>query len=125
MLVFSWGWIGLVVAAMAAGFVGGCEHKQRQLDAYVAAGEAQNRQTAQTIQKHKQIAQDVKNDYESRIAAIRSSYRVRSPGTGLMPPATSTTCGIDATTAYNALAESCAETTQQLISLQDFIKETR
>ena len=125
MLVFSWGWIGLVVAALAAGFVGGCEHKQRQLDAYVAAGEAQNRQTAQTIQKHKQIAQDVKNDYESRIAAIRSSYRVRSPGTGILPTGTTTTGRSNAGPAYAILAESCAETTQQLVSLQDFIKETR
>lgn len=121
----AWLNIGLIAAALLAAFAGGCEYKQRDLDRYKAAGEAQERQTAQTIQKHKQIATEVKNDYENRIATIRAAYRVRPSGTGLVPPATATTGGSNAGPSYAILAESCAETTQQLVSLQDFIKETR
>ena len=125
MLWLNWSWVGIAVACFAAGLAGGCEHKQRQIDALLAAGEAQNAQTAQTIQKHKQIAQDVKNDYENRIADIRAAYRVRSPGSGLLPTSAKTSCGLDGNTTYNVLAERCTETTQQLVSLQDFIKETQ
>jgi len=125
MLVFNWGWIGIALICFAAGFVGGCEHNKHIIDAYEAAGKAQEAQTAQTIQKHKQIATEVKNDYENRIAAIRAAYRVRPSGTGLVSPTAKTTSGSDGATSYAILAESCAETTQQLVSLQDFVKETQ
>jgi hypothetical protein len=125
MLVLNWGWIGIALACLVSGFIGGCEHKQRQLDAYIAAGEAQELATQKTIQKHEKVAQEIKSDYETRISAIRSAYRVRSPGTGLMPPSTQPSGGLDGTTTYVILAEQCTETTQQLVSLQDFIKETR
>ena len=125
MLVFNWGWIGIALACLVAGFVGGCEHNKHIIDAYEAAGKAQEAQTAQTIQKHKQIATEVKNDYENRIAAIRAAYRVRPSGTGLVPPTAKAPGGADAGPSYSILAESCAETTQQLVSLQDFVKETQ
>lgn len=125
MVLLNWGWIGIALACLVGGFIGGCEHNRRIVDAYEAAGEAQKKQTQQTIQKHKQIAQEVKNDYENRIAAIRAAYRVRPSGTGLMPPVPTTTSGTDGAASYAILAEQCTETTQQLVSLQDFIKETR
>ena len=121
----NWNWLGLAVACLVAGFIGGCEIKQREIDRLLAAGEAQNAQTAQTITKHKQIAQEVKNDYESRIAAIRAAYRVRPSRTGLVPPSSDAAGYADAHSAHAILTEQCAETTQQLVSLQDFIKETR
>lgn len=124
-MIFSFpSWLYVGAACLIAGFIGGCEHKQRELDAYKAAGEAQERQTAQTIQKHKQIATEVKNDYESRIAAIRAAYRVRPSGTGLVPTSP-TTSGYPDARSTDSLPLECAETTQQLVSLQDFIKETR
>lgn len=118
----SWLYVG--VACLVAGFIGGCEHKQHELDRYKAEGEAQERQTEQTIQKHKQIATEVKNDYESRIAALRAAYRVRPSGTGFVPPS-SYAPGYPDARSPDSLPLECAETTQQLVSLQDFIKETR
>ena len=125
MVWLNWSWIGISAACLVAGFVGGCEHKQRELDAYKAAGEAQELATQKTIQKHEKVAQEIKSDYETRISAIRAAYRVRSPGTGLMPPVTNAPGGFDGSAPYVILAEQCAETTQQLVSLQDFIKETQ
>ena len=124
MLWLNWGWIGICAACLVAGFIGGCQHNHREIDRLLAAGEAQNDQTTQTIKHDKQIAQEVKNDYQTRITAIRSAYRVRTPGSGLVPPATQAPGGTDGTAAYAILAEQCTETTQQLVSLQDFIKET-
>ena len=46
MLVFNWGWIGIALACLVAGFVGGCEHNKHIIDAYEAAGKAQEAQTA-------------------------------------------------------------------------------
>ena len=125
MLVFNWGWIGIALASLIAGFVGGCEHKQHELDVYKAAGEAQEVATQKTIQKHEKVAQEIKSDYETRISAIRAAYRVRPSGTGLMPPVTTPSGSVNGTPAYAILAEQCTETTQQLVSLQDFIKETQ
>jgi outer membrane murein-binding lipoprotein Lpp len=121
----NWGWVGVAASCLAAGFVAGCQHKQAEIDRLLAAGEAQNAQTAQTITKHKQIAQDVKNDYETRIAAIRAGYGLRSPGRSQLPPVTTAASGSDGAASYVILAEQCTETTQQLVSLQDFIKETQ
>ena len=125
MLVFNWGWIGIALVAFSTGFFVGCEHNKRVIDAYEAAGKAQDAQTAQTIEKHKQIATEVKNDYETRIAAIRSAYRVRPSGSGLVSPFPAATISADGASSYAILAEQCTETTQQLVSLQDFVKETQ
>ena len=125
--MYNWLIIGAV--AFALGYLGGCQHEKSAFDAYKATveaqGEAQEKQTAQTIQKHKQIAQSVKDDYETRIAAIRAAYRVRPHNPGLLPPASCPAGDSNAATSYDILALHCAETTQQLISLQNFIKETQ
>lgn len=122
-------WLTIGAVAFALGYLGGCQHEKSAYDAYrasvVAAGEAQNKQTEQTIAHHKQIAQSVKEDYETRIAAIRAAYRVRPSNSGLMPPASCPAGDSNAATSYDILALQCAETTQQLISLQEFIKETQ
>lgn len=121
-----WTWVaGAVVVTFLAGFVGGCEHNKHIIDAYEAAGKAQELETQKTIQKHEKVAQEIKSDYETRISAIRAAYRVRPSGTGSMSSASQTSGGTDADTTYNVLAEQCTETTQQLVSLQDFIKETQ
>lgn len=125
MVWLNWGWISVALACLVAGFIGGCEHNKHIVDAYEAAGKAQELETQKTIQKHEKVAQEIKSDYETRISAIRAAYRVRNPGSGLMPPAAKTSGGVDAGPADYVLAEQCTETTQQLVSLQLFIKETQ
>ena len=130
MLWLNWSWVGVAVATLVAGFIGGCVHEKREFDAYKEKvaweAAAQERITQQTIDKQKQVAKEVASDYQSRIDAIRKSYgRVYNNGAGLMPTCAQATCGSNAGPSYAILAESCAETTQQLVSLQDFIKETQ
>lgn len=122
-------WLGVAVVIFLAGALTGYSHEKHAFDVYrvevSATAEAQQRETQKTIQKHEKIAQETKSDYESRIAAIRRAYRVPNNGAGLMPTAAQASCGSNAGPSYAILAESCAETTQQLVSLQDFIKETQ
>lgn len=130
MLWLNWSWVGVAVATLVAGFIGGCVHEKREFDAYKEKvaweAAAQERITQQTIDKQRQVAKEVASDYQSRIDAIRKSYgRVYNNGAGLMPTASCATGRVDERTTYYALAEQCAETTQQLISLQQFIRETQ
>ena len=126
-----WTWVaGAVVLTFLAGFTGGCEHEKKAFDMYKArveaTAQAQAEETKKTIQKQEKIAQDTKNDYEKRISDIRRYYgRVHNDGSGTVPSPSETTGGANATPTYDVLIEQCAETTQQLTSLQDFIKETQ
>lgn len=118
--------VSLFAAFMTRLYFGEKEHFSTYRASVIAAGEAQERQTMETINKQKQIAKNVKDDYETRIASLRAAYRVRpsNPGTGLMPPAPVTAFDFNGRTPNDVFAD-CAETTQQLVSLQDFIKRTQ
>lgn len=126
-----WAWVaGAVVVTFLAGFVGGCEHEKRAFDEYKASVEAttnaQKIQTEKIDQANKQKAKEVASDYEKRIIAIRKSYSgLYDNGSCPMPNQTGSSASVDARPTYNVLAESCAETTQQLISLQQFVKDTQ
>ncbi len=71
------------------------------------------------------ITEGVKNEYEARIATLRSQYagRVRQCDTSgsKVPRTSATTSRADDLAADSRLAGLCAETTQQLISLQQWI----
>lgn len=130
MLVFNWGWIGIALVALVTGFVGGCVHEKRELDLYkaqVEATAAAQQRIADDINKaNKQKSKEVASEYEKRIAAIRGSYRgLYNNGARGLSGNSEAAKRIDGFPSYSVLAESCAETTQQLVSLQDFIKETR
>ena len=124
-------WLGVAAVIFLAGALTGYSHEKHAFDVYraevSATAEAQQRETQKTIQKHEKIAQETKSDYEKRIADIRRAYGgVRyNNGAGLMPTATQAASGSNAGPSYAILAESCAETTQQLVSLQQFVKETQ
>jgi len=80
----------------------------------------------ESIQKqHELITKGIANEYEAKLAALRNYYKSTSVWNN---PSSSKVSGIstaptvaDVATAYNLLAGSCAETTQQVVSLQDWI----
>lgn len=123
--------VGLIAVAVVAAFIGGCQHEKKEFDAYKAkveaAAEAQQRVTDAINESNKRKAKEVASDYEKRISDIRRAYGgVRyNNGAGLVPAATAATGGTYGGPAYPVLVEQCAETTQQLVSLQSFIKETQ
>lgn len=81
----------------------------------------------ESIKKQQElVTKGITNEYEAKLAAVRNYYKSTSvwnnspskvSGFSATPSAT------DVITAYNQLASACAETTQQLISIQDWIRE--
>lgn len=100
--------------------------------AVIAAAKAQQDKNDLIIQHHERITKKAEITHEKSISSIRSTYnalRVRQPagscGMSEVPDATTKPAE---TAAYYVsiatdLAERCAETTQQLVDLQDVIKE--
>ena len=80
----------------------------------------------ESIQKqHELVTKGIANEYEAKLAALRNYYKSTSVWNN---PSSSKVSGIstaptvaDVATAYNLLAGQCAETTQQVVSLQDWI----
>ena len=91
-----------------------------------AEGEMQQKQTQEVIAKQKSKTQEVQSDYEKKLADIRSYYARRlrdaGSGSGQVPALPAAAQGVDGSSAYYELAAACAETTQQLISLQDWVR---
>ena len=72
------------------------------------------------------VTKGIENEYNAKLAALRNYYKSTSvwnnggskvSGISAAPSAT------DVITAYNILAGNCAQTTQQLVSLQEWINE--
>lgn len=75
------------------------------------------------LNKQREIAtKGIENAYKSKIDAIRANYgRMHDTSGGAMPTIPNTTIRVDDPTANIVFAEQCTETTQQLVSLQDWI----
>jgi len=91
-----------------------------------ALGKAQEIENASKDKQAALITQGVKNEYEAKLSNIRNFY-----GSGLhVNPNSSKTTGIsptptgtDASAAYSVLVGQCAETAQQLVSIQEWLNE--
>jgi len=79
----------------------------------------------QEIERQKKVTKDVSSDYENRLNLLRDTYarlRDQRSGSGSMPPIPNAPRSIDEIpTDSIPLAGICAETTQQLNSLQDWV----
>jgi len=70
------------------------------------------------------VTKGIENEYNAKLALLRNYYAngVRNPSSGAMPNFSNATPGFNDFTA-NGLLIKCAETTQQLVSLQEWINE--
>jgi len=75
--------------------------------------------------QHKLINQGIKNEYESKLAAVKSFYsRVQlKPSSSSMSGISPAPKGTDAETAYPILAGQCAETTLQVNLWQEWAEQ--
>ena len=124
--ITTWIMIGLSVAAI--GGLGYGKYESAKYDAYVAKAELAAKEQ-ELINKAKakeaeQVNQKVKNDYENKLSIIKRVYGglrlSSSQQTGSISDSTSAT---DGTATDPKFIEKCAMTTQQLVSLQDWIRE--
>jgi len=143
-LLYRWiALAALVGAAMLFAAMQMHAHDSKAQAAFVAdvkaEGNKQLEHTAQVITRQKGINDETVNAYSNDLAALRSYYdnKLRSSAhSGQVPAVSATACGIDESPANNGLATTvthalipssrpldarCAETTLQLVSLQQWI----
>jgi hypothetical protein len=89
------------------------------------AGKAADARNKAIEQQHALVTKEITNDYQTKLTAIRNFYAsgVHNPSSGAMSGISAAPRGTDAETAYPILAGQCAETTQQLVSIQDWINQ--
>jgi predicted solute-binding protein len=72
------------------------------------------------------VTKGIENEYEAKIVALRNYYKstsVWNNGGSQMSGLSTTPSVTDVIASYNQLTERCAETTQQLISLQEWLNQ--
>ena len=120
------GIIGLVAVLFGTGYYRGYSAEKQRFDAFkaelVASAKAQEKINQQIEQKNKLIADNSKREYEAKIIALRNYYdRMRNPDTNKLPSAAITTHRVDEKATDPIFIGQCAETTLQLVSLQDWV----
>ena len=122
--------IGAIALLLVGVFAFGWASRNRDYMDYKQRVEsAQKAQEAhvESVKKQQEITtKGIQDEYDAKISLIRQYYSngVRQPnGSKPMSSISSTSAISDVSTAYNQLIESCAETTQQLVSLQKWLNE--
>lgn len=121
------GAIGALIASFAFGVYQGWSHEHDIFVAYKKeisiVADQQNAKNESIKKQSDLINKGIQNEYEARLSAIRSHYAsgLRKSSSGSMSTIPNATFSIDGKATDIELA--CAYTTQQLISLQDWIKE--
>ena len=124
--ISTWIMAGLSVIALAGFGYGKYQHnKYVNFKAEVEAIAKIQEAHVESIQKqHALVTKGIANEYDAKIAALRNYYKstsVWNSNSSQVSGLSTTPKSVDVITAYNVLAGSCSETTQQLVSLQEWI----
>ena len=125
--ILTWVKIGAVVLALGFAYYKGYSGEHDKFIAFKAQVEALGKiQEAKndSIQKQSDLVnKGIKNEYEAKLAAVRNYYSglQRNTGGSSVPGISNPTSGVNESPAYYKLAESCSETTVQVVALQDWI----
>lgn len=124
--------IKLIIAGVAAvvifgsgWWVGYSKYLDYKKEVEIAA-KVQEAKVESITKQQELVTKGIANEYDAKLAALRNYYKSTSVWnsngskvSGLSPAPSAT----DVIASYNQLASSCAETTQQLVSLQDWINQ--
>jgi hypothetical protein len=71
------------------------------------------------------VTKGIENEYEAKLSAVRQYYKSTSvwnnPSSSKVSGISAAPSATDVIASYNVLAGQCAETTQQIVSLQDWL----
>lgn len=124
----------VILAGMfASGLWIGYSHEHRLFEEFkaqvTAAGEAAKVRAKEIEERHEKQTAAVEQDYKDRIAGIQRRYAnsLRDSSRSKLPATADATARLDEAAAHSEpyLVEKCAETTAQLIELQNWIKRTQ
>jgi len=126
--ILMWIKIGAVIAALGFAYYKGYSGEHDKFVAFQAQVEAQGKiqeaKNESIVKQQDLVSKGIKNDYESKLAAVRNYYgglQHSSTSGGKLPSISNPTGGANETASYYQLAESCSETTLQTLALQDWI----
>lgn len=125
--MLTWVKIGAAVLALGLAYYKGYSGEHDKFVAFKAQVEAQAKiQEAKNDSIKKQsdlVNKGIQNEYEAKLAAVRNYYSglQRNTSGSSVPGIPNSTIGANESAAYYKLAESCSETTVQVIALQDWI----
>jgi len=122
--MISYARIGILVGILLFGVLLGWSYEHSKLVAYKAEVEAvAEKQIAknESIKKQQELAnKGITDAYEAKLSALKSYYGgLRQPSSGKLPSISNPASGVNESTTDQLLA--CAYTTQQLVSLQEWI----
>jgi hypothetical protein len=119
--------IGILVACVLGAFATGWGVRNRDyMDFKREVNNAAKAQEAhvESIQKqHELVTKGIANEYDAKLALLRQYYAsgVRQPNSSSVSNLSTTSAISNASAAYAELIGQCAATSQQLVSLQDWI----
>jgi len=89
-----------------------------------SAAKAQEVKNESIVKQQDLVNKGIKNEYESKLAAVRNYYSgMHNSSGGKLPTLSNPSGSTDESPTYYRLVESCAETTAQLTSLQEWINQ--
>ena len=118
--------IGILVGIFMAGLLLGWGYEYRNLVAFKAEVEAvakvQQTKNESIAKQQTLVNKGIENEYQAKLSALKSYYGgLRQPSSSSMSAIPQSTIGIDGKATNLELA--CAYTTQQLVSLQDWLRQ--
>ena len=120
----------LVAVIFFAGYYKGFSGERDRFNAFKseleAKAKAQDIINKATEEKNKLIADNVRTEYEAKLIALRNYYskRMLDNNPNQLPTKPDPTYRVNEATTDPIFIGQCAETTLQLISLQDWIRKT-
>ena len=118
-----------IYGALSIAAVGGIwygHHESKAFNEYkievASAAKAQEAKNENIKKQSELVNKGITNEYEAKLSAVRSFYSgMQHSSSGKLPTISNPAISLDESPAYYRLAESCAETTVQLTSLQEWI----
>ena len=118
----------LLIVVFLSGFYIGHKQEKEKYDAYksqmVAMANLQQEATKKTLDGQQKITKETVNEYETKLANLRSYFNRMHNDTCTcpLPPLPNTTSEADAGTSNTQLIRDCTATTLQLESLQRWVQ---
>jgi len=127
--ISTWIMVGLAALALAGFGYGKYQHNQYiEFKAEVIATAKAQEAHVESIKKQQAlVTKGITNEYEAKLNAVRQYYKSTSvwnnTNSGKVPGISPAPSAADVIASYNVLAGQCAETTQQIVSLQSWLNE--
>lgn len=123
--------IAVVVIAVGMAYAKGYYDMNQRHQKFVAEvkaiGVAQELINETQIQMSALVTEGIEESYEAKITALRATYagrlRNQCANGGKMPTVSNAAASTDGTASDPAIIGKCAEATQQLVSLQEWVKK--